>query len=190
MFVVLRVVRHTVVVRVQCGVLRARVDASASRCLFNRGAVSIVVVAARASLIRLQVAFAVGVASVQPPNQSIKPTCSARGLFPALASMPKASLVREFETPPPLTLRQSILAFLGLIPCGAASAFVVLASLSTLGILSPRRDMLQWLGSTLLFILVVYGPFWRVVRRDPPFIVGFAVGILATVSVWLRANGS
>ena len=49
--------------------------ASASRCLCKRVAFSIVVVAARVSLHRLRVACAVGVASVQPPNKSIKPTC-------------------------------------------------------------------------------------------------------------------
>lgn len=82
----------------------------------------------------------------------------------------------------------SVFGFFVVIPCGAGTAFALLALLSTFAFIPPYQSMVESAVKVLIGTLLIYGPFWRVLRRDVPIVSGLVFGFLLTILVWGLGN--
>ena len=97
-------------------------------------------------------------------------------------------MVPGTEDHEPVSWWDAIAGFVFAVLCTALWTFVVLAALSSVKLLPPRQVMLEPAGSALLIVLLLFGPFWKIMRRDKPIFIGYAFGVLFTISVWWAAN--
>ena len=101
----------------------------------------------------------------------------------------KSRLSTPQETATQLTGRwEVVFSYFFALPCTALWTLALLSLLSSFNLIAPKMAMFDTAAVALVATGLIYGPFWRIIKRSPAILAGYASGAVFVCVAWWMAN--